>query len=72
MRKVGGKTKRISICRFPSPHGGERAPEEAEELVITMKRGGDPIAERLAEEAQAVTRRGALDRHLEVMRINRR
>jgi len=72
MRDVRGKTKRISIGRFPSPFGVERAREEAEELLITMKRGGDPIAERRAEEAQAVTLREAVERHLDVMRINRR
>ncbi len=37
-----------------------------------MKKGGGPIAERRAEEAQAVTLWEAVVRLLDVMRINRR
>jgi integrase len=68
----GGKTKRVSIGRFPSPYGVERAREEAEELLIKMKKGTDPIAEAREKEDQKVTLRDAVARHLERMRTSKK
>lgn len=64
----GGKSKRVSIGRFPSPYGVERARAEAEELLIAMRKGTDPVAEARARDAQRVTLRDAVARHLERMR----
>ena len=41
MRDIKGKTKRVSIGRFPSPYGVERAREEAEEILRAWKKGKD-------------------------------
>jgi len=64
MRDVQGKTKRVSIGRFPSPYGVERAREEAEEILRAWKKGEDPAAERRARDAQAVTLSKAVEHHV--------
>lgn len=67
MRDIKGKTKRVSIGRFPSPFGVERAREEAEEILRAWKKGKDPAAERRARDAQAVTLAKAVEHHLSRM-----